>query len=74
MDGDFPVVLPNGGAFLDGFMRRRGFVFEQESGQPAQTLSFESQQMLGGPEIGQIAINRSSLPAISKASHPLGSP
>jgi|TARA_Y100000015_G_scaffold36887_1_gene38422 hypothetical protein len=57
MDGDFPVVLPNGGAFLDGFMRRRGFVSQQETGQPAQTLSFESQQMLGGPEIGQIAMS-----------------
>jgi hypothetical protein len=55
--GDFPVVLPNGGAFLDGFMRRRGFVSQQESGQPAQILSFESQQMLGGPEIGQIAMS-----------------
>jgi len=57
MDGDFPEVLPNGGAFLDGFMRRRGFVSQQETGQPAQTLSFESQQMLGGPEIGQIAMS-----------------
>ena len=55
--GDFPVVLPNGGAFLDGFMKKRGFVSQQESGQPAQILSFESQQMLGGPEIGQIAMS-----------------
>ena len=56
-DNDFPAVMANGGAFLDGFMRRRGFVSQQETGQPAQTLSFESQQMLGGPEIGQIAMS-----------------
>jgi hypothetical protein len=56
-DNDFPAVMANGGAFLDGFMKRRGFVSEQETGQPAQTLLFESQQMLGGPEIGQIAMS-----------------
>ena len=49
--------MANGGAFLDGFIKRRGFVSKQEAGQPAQTLSFESQQMLGGPEIGQIAMS-----------------
>lgn len=53
-DNDFPAVMANGGAFLDGFMKRRGFVSEQEAGQPAQTLLFESQQVLGGPEIAQV--------------------
>ena len=55
-DNDFPAVMANGGAFPDGFMKRRGFVSEQEAGQPARTLSFESQQMLGGPEIAQVSM------------------
>ena len=55
-DNDFPTVIASR-RILDGFMKRRGFVSKQEAGQPAQTLSFESQQMLGGPEIGQIAMS-----------------
>lgn len=45
------------GAFLQGFMKKKGMISEQETGQPARTLSYESQQMLGGPEIGQIAMS-----------------
>ena len=55
-DNDFPAVMANG-AFLQGFMKKKGMISQQETGQPARTLSYESQQMLGGPEIGQIAMS-----------------
>ena len=55
-DNDFPTVMANG-AFLQGFMKKKGMISQQETGQPARTLSYESQQMLGGPEIGQIAMS-----------------
>ena len=53
-DNDFPTVMANGGQFLQGFMKKKGMISQQETGQPAQTLSYESQQMLGGPEIAQV--------------------
>lgn len=56
-DNDFPTVMANGGQFLQGFMKKKGMISQQETGQPARTLSYESQQMLGGPEIGQIAMS-----------------
>ena len=54
-DNDFPTVMANGGQFLQGFMKKKGMISEQETGQPARTLSYESQQMLGGPEIAQVS-------------------
>lgn len=54
-DNDFPTVMANGGEFLQGFMKKKGMISQQETGQPAQTLSYESQQMLGGPEIAQVS-------------------
>ena len=56
-DNDFPTVMANGGQFLQGFMKKKGMISQQETGQPARTLSYESQQMLGGPEIGRIAMS-----------------
>ena len=55
-DNDFPTVMANGGEFLQGFMKKKGMISEQLTGQPAQTLSYESQQMLGGPEIAQVSM------------------
>ena len=61
-DNDFPAVMANGGEFLQGFMKKKGMISEQETGQPARTLSYESQQMLGGPEIAQVSM--SDVPAM----------
>ena len=55
-DNDFPAVMANGGEFLQGFMKKKGMISEQLMGQPAQTISYESQQMLGGPEIAQVSM------------------
>ena len=38
------------------FMKKKGMISEQLTGQPAQTVSYESQQMLGGPEIAQVSM------------------
>ena len=62
MDNDFPAVMANGGEFLQEFRRKRGLISKQETGQPPQTLSYESQQMLGGPEIAQVSM--SGVPAM----------
>ena len=61
-DNDFPAVKANGGEFLQGFRRKRGLISKEETGQPPQTLSYESQQMLGGPEIAQVSM--SGVPAM----------
>jgi hypothetical protein len=52
-DNDFPTVMANG-AFLQGFMKKKGMISEQVTGQPPRALSYESQQVLGGPEIAQV--------------------
>ena len=52
-DNDFPTVMANG-AFLQGFMKKKGMISEQVTGLPPRALSYESQQVLGGPEIAQV--------------------
>ena len=59
-DNDFPAVMANGD-FLQGFMKKRGMISEQETGQPAQSLAYNSQQMLGGPEVTKVTATEGPL-------------
>ena len=39
-DNDFPTVMANG-AFLQGFMKKKGMISEQVTGQPPRALSYD---------------------------------
>ena len=54
-DNAFPNVIANGGEFLQGFTRRKGLIAKKESGQPPRSATFESEQVLGGPEFTQVS-------------------
>lgn len=53
-DNDFPTVMANGD-FLQGFMKKKGMISEQVTGQPPRGAMFESEQVLGGPEFTRVS-------------------
>lgn len=56
MDNDFPTVMANGGEFLSGYMKRKGFYEEAGSDIPGGAISYETEQSLGGPMKGEVQI------------------
>lgn len=56
MDNDFPTVMANGGDFLSGYMKRKGFYEESGSDIPGGSVSYETEQSLGGPMTGEVQI------------------
>lgn len=53
-DNDFPTVMANGGEFLQGYARKRGFISGQQAGELPRGIAYASDQVLGGPEIAQV--------------------
>jgi|TARA_Y100000033_G_C2749519_1_gene113071 hypothetical protein len=54
-DNDFPAVMANGGEFLQGYTKKKGLIQQEETGQPPRGAMFESEQVLGGPELTRVS-------------------
>jgi len=55
-DNNFPTVVANGGEFLSGYMKRKGFYEEGGTDIPGGSMRYVVEQQLGGPLKGEVEI------------------